>query len=48
MTRKFCHLMVIRIGMNKMAGGDKHNIDYTDKKLQLMAKLWSILVRGVS
>ena len=47
MSRNFRHFVVIKIGLNKMAKGDKH-LDYTDETLQWMAKVWSVFVRKVS
>ena len=43
MARKIRHLVTIRIGMNKMAEGDKY-LDYLDKTLEQAAKPWSTLL----
>ena len=40
-ARRICHLVTIRIGMNKMAKGDEH-LDYHDETLEWMAKPWSV------
>ena len=40
MARKICHLVTIRIGMNKMAEGDEY-LDYLDETLEQAEKPWS-------
>ena len=40
MARKICHLLAIRIGMNKMADGDAC-LDYLDETLEWVANTWS-------
>ena len=39
-ARKICHLVTIRIGMNKMAESDKY-LDYRDETLERTVKPWS-------
>ena len=41
--RKICHLVPIRIGMNKMAEGDEY-LDYLDETVEGAVKPWSTLL----
>ena len=40
-------LAAIRIGMNKIAAGDKY-LEFIDESLEWTEKCWSTIVRGVS
>ena len=42
MAIKICHLVVIRIGMNKMAEGEEY-LDCLDETLEWAAKLGALL-----
>ena len=42
-AKKICHLVAVRIGMNKMAKGDTY-LDYLDETLERAVKLWSALL----
>ena len=44
MPRKFCHLVAIRMVMNKIAEADKY-LDYRDKTLERTVKSWRVLLR---
>ena len=40
-SHKIYHLVAIRIGMNKMAKGDKY-LDYLNETLERVAKPWDV------